>query len=95
MISRRNPLRPVGPMDGLVRDLMAERQTRTAKDTVADDCAEGFLADLDEALWMLDEVHKAEELAFVHATRKSDHIEDFRRILYRLHLVLADWEETA
>lgn len=95
MISRRNPFRPVGAVDSLVRGLMAERQARIADDTVADDCAEGFLAELDEALWMLDEVHQTEELAFIHATRKADHIEDFRRILYRLHLVLSDWEETA
>lgn len=95
MISRRDPFRPADAAGALVRNLLEERRARTLHDTVADDCAEGFLAELDKALWMLDEVHQAEELAFAHATRKADHIEDFRRILYRLHLVLADWEESA
>jgi hypothetical protein len=95
MISRRKPFRSTDAVRGLVHDLMAERQARTARDTVADDCAEGFLAELEEALWLLEQNRQAEEFAFAHAMRKSDHVEDFRQILYRLHLILSDWEETA
>jgi hypothetical protein len=72
-----------------------ERQARTAHDTVADDCAEGFLGELDEILWLLQEIQQAEENAFEHATRKADHIEDLRRLLYRLHVVLTAWEVAA
>lgn len=71
----------------------AEMRARTLDDTMADDAAEGFLSELDEALWIFEEVQQAEENTFVHATRRAEHIEDFRRILYRLHLVLVDWEE--
>ena len=72
---------------------LAEMRDRTADDTMADDCAMGFLGELDEALWILTETQEAGENAFAHATRKIDHIEEFRRILYRLHVVLADWEQ--
>jgi hypothetical protein len=87
-----------GPPDWRAAEIerfTAEMTTRTLDDTVADDAAEGFLGELDEALWIFEEVQVAEENAFAHANRKADHIEDFRRLLYRLHLVLVDWEETA
>jgi hypothetical protein len=71
----------------------AEMAARELHDTVADDAAEGFLSELDEALWIFAQVQEAEEHSFSHAARKADHIEDLRRLLYRLHLVLADWEE--
>lgn len=73
----------------------AEMGARELHDTVADDSAEGFLGELDEALWVFTEVQETEETSFAHAARKADHIEDLRRLLYRLHLVLVDWEETA
>jgi hypothetical protein len=72
---------------------LAEMRARTAADTVADDCAMGFLGELDEALWVLEEMYEAAENAFAQATRKTDHITDLRRVLYRLHVVLADWEQ--
>jgi hypothetical protein len=87
-----------GPPDWTAAEIdrfTAERQARALDDTVADDAVEGFLSELDEALWIFEEVQAAEEHTFVHATRKADHIEVFRRILYRLHMVLVDWEEVA
>lgn len=72
---------------------LAEMRARTAADTVADDCATGFLGELDEALWLLEETHEGAENAFAHAARPADHIADLRRVLYRLHVVLADWEQ--
>lgn len=87
-----------GPPDWTAAEIerfTAEMMTRTLGDTVADDVAEGFLGELDEALWIFAEVQAAEENTFAHATRKADHIEGFRRLLYRLHLVLVDWEEEA
>ena len=87
-----------GPRDWAAAEIerfTAEMASRALADTVADDAAEGFLSELDEALWIFEEVQAAEENCFVHATRKADHIEDFRRLLYRLHLVLVDWEEVA
>lgn len=86
---------PVPEPAGMTGRLREERRRRTEHDTLADDCAEGFLAELDEALWMREEVQRAAEHAFRHAARKADHIETFRRVLYRLHLVLTDWEESA
>jgi hypothetical protein len=73
----------------------AEMGARELHDTIADDAVEGFLGELDEALWIFAEVQEAEEHSFAHAARKADHIEDLRRLLYRLHLVLVDWEEVA
>jgi hypothetical protein len=73
----------------------AEMGARELHDTVADDAAEGFLSEIDEALWIFTEVQEAEENSFPHAARKADHIEDLRRLLYRLHLVLVEWEEAA
>jgi hypothetical protein len=73
----------------------AEMAARELHDTMADDAAEGFLSELDEALWIFMEVQEAEENSFPHAARKAHHIEGLRRLLYRLHLVLVDWEETA
>jgi hypothetical protein len=64
-----------------------------AGDTPADAAAKGFLADLNEALWLLDEVQQAPKSTFEYATRKADHIKEFQRVLYRLHVVLAGWEE--
>jgi hypothetical protein len=72
---------------------LAEMRARMADDTVADDCAMGFLGELDEALWVLEEMHEAAENAFAHVARPADHIADLRRVLYRLHVVLADWEQ--
>jgi hypothetical protein len=74
---------------------ISEMLALTADDTVADDCAMGFLGELTEALWILDEIQEADENAFRHATRKTDHIGEFRRVIYRLHEVLADWEQEA
>jgi hypothetical protein len=75
--------------------MIARREARTARDTLADDCADGFLGELDEMLWVLQDLQQAEENHFRHATRKADHIEDLRRLLYRLHTVLTGWEESA
>jgi hypothetical protein len=75
--------------------VIARRENRTARDTVADDCAEGFLSELDEILWVLQDITQAEQNQFRLATRKTDHIEDLRRLLYRLHRVLTGWEECA
>ena len=71
----------------------AERREHTAQDTMADDCAEAFLGDLDETLWLVEEMYEVEEQAFAYATRQAEHIEDLRRLLYRLHLILVEWEE--
>ncbi|MCW2941407.1 MAG: hypothetical protein JWN00_4392 [Actinomycetia bacterium] len=96
MTARRDPDRVELPdLMARVQDFIEERQVRTAHDTVADDCAEGFLGELDEALWLLDEIEEADENAFAHAARKADHVAEFRRVLYRLHLVLTDWEQSA
>lgn len=87
-----------GPPDWMAAEIeryTAEMRVRTLHDTVADDAAEGFLGELDEALWIFEEVQAAAENSFAHANRQADHIEAFRRLLYRLHLVLIDWEETA
>jgi hypothetical protein len=78
-----------------IERFIAEMGGRELHDTVADDAAEGFLSEVDEALWIFTEVQEAEENSFPHAARKADHIEDLRRLLYRLHLVLVEWEEAA
>lgn len=72
-----------------------ERRRRTEHDMIADDCAEGFLTELEEVLWVMQEMQRADEHAFRHSVRKADHIEAFRRVLHRLHLVLTDWEDSA
>jgi hypothetical protein len=99
VIARRDPGDPRGinppELIDVVGRFIEEQQARTAHDTVADDCAEGFLGELEEVLWLLQEIQQAEENAFEHAVRKADHIEDLRRLLYRLHLVLTAWEEVA
>jgi hypothetical protein len=73
----------------------ARHEGRTAHDTSADDCAEGFLGELDEVLWVLQDVGQAQENHFRQAARQTDHIQELRRLLYRLHLVLTGWEECA
>jgi hypothetical protein len=73
----------------------ADPHAGTADDTVADDCAVGFLDELDETLWLLGEVPVAAASSFAHAARKADHIEEFRRLIYRLHVLLACWEQEA
>lgn len=97
MTTRRDPGEPpyVSFRSAESSRFLAEMRARTADDTVADDCAMGFLGELDEALWILAETREAGENAFAHATRKTDHIEEFRRVLYRLHVVLAEWEQEA
>jgi hypothetical protein len=75
--------------------MIARREAHPGHDTIADDCAEGFLGELDEILWVLGDIQQATENQFQHATRKADHIQDLRRLLYRLHLVLTGWEEFA
>ena len=75
--------------------MIARHEGRTAHDTAADDCAEGFLGELDEILWVLQDLQRAEDHHFRQATRKTDHIVDLRRLLYRLHRVLTGWEEAA
>jgi hypothetical protein len=93
MIAPRLPPDPFrGELAEGIQSRMASHAARVADDTVADDAAEAFLSELDEALWVLERVQRAEETAFEHAARKADHIEDFRRLLYRLHLVLSEWE---
>jgi hypothetical protein len=87
------PIRREGLVEATSR-LLAERLEHTAHDTLADDCAESLLSALDEALWMAEEMYETEEHCFAHASRQAEHIEDFRRLLYRLHLILVDWEET-
>jgi hypothetical protein len=77
------------------RQFLEEMRARTADDTVADDTVEGFLDALDEAMWILDRAGEVEETAFAHARRQADHVGELRRILYRLHLVLADWQEVS
>lgn len=64
-------------------------------DTPADDCAMDLLGDLDESLWIYDDVRRADGHAFRHARRQDDHAEEMRRILYRLHRILVDWEAEA
>jgi hypothetical protein len=91
-------LMSTGPPDWTAREIerfTAGMRARTLDDTVADDAAEGFLSELDEALWIFEEIQQAEENTFAHAARQAEHIEAFRRILYRLHLALVDWEEVA
>jgi predicted Zn-dependent protease len=75
--------------------MTARHEGRTARDTTADDCAEGFLGELDEILWVLQDVQQAADVHFRQASRKDDHIQELRRQLYRLHLVLTGWEECA
>ncbi|MGI8330575.1 hypothetical protein ACRYCC_11470 [Actinomadura scrupuli] len=75
--------------------MIARHEGRTAHDTAADDCAEGFLGELDEILWVLQDIQRAEDNHFRQATRKTDHIVELRRLLYRLHRVLTGWEEAA
>lgn len=70
----------------------AGRWERTAADTSADDCAEGFLGELDEVLWLLRECERTDANTFRHAVRKSDHVTELRRLLHRLHTVLVCWE---
>ncbi|MBO2447013.1 hypothetical protein J4573_07925 [Actinomadura barringtoniae] len=64
-------------------------------DTLADDCAMELLGDLDESLWIYDDVRRVDGHAFRHARRQDDHAEEMRRILYRLHRILVDWEAEA
>jgi len=54
-----------------------------------------LLGDLDESLWIYDDVRRNDGHAFRHARRQDDHAEEMRRILYRLHRILVDWEAEA
>jgi len=75
--------------------LLAERLEHTARDTLADESAEDFLDALDQALWLLEQSQdQTAAHSFTHAARPTEHIEDLRRLLYRLHLVLTSWEST-
>jgi hypothetical protein len=67
-------------------------RARTAGDTVADDCAMDVLGELDEVLWLAEEFTAGGENSFRHARRKAEHVREFRRVLHRLHMVLAAWE---
>jgi hypothetical protein len=62
-------------------------------DTSADETAMAFLNELDEALWLLTDAQQVPMNTFERAARKAAHIADFRRLLYRLHVVLAEWEQ--
>lgn len=66
---------------------------RPDRDTLADDCVMDFLGDLGESLWILADLQRSPANDFGQAARKQDHINELRRILYRLHQVLVEWEE--
>jgi hypothetical protein len=72
-----------------------ESRDRRAEDTVADDYAMTFLSELDEVLSIVEEIQGVRENAFGHAVRKDEHVRDFRRVLFRLHVLLATWEQEA
>ncbi|MFG2007341.1 hypothetical protein ACGFNU_50150 [Spirillospora sp. NPDC048911] len=72
--------------------MIARRAADTADDTPADDCALDLLCDLDESLWIYDDARRANPNAFRNAIRQSDHADELRRVLYRLHRVLVEWE---
>lgn len=61
--------------------------------TVADDCVQDFLGDIDETLWILRDAQRSDQVVFRHARRKREHVEELRRLLGRLHRVLVEWED--
>ncbi|KAB2344045.1 hypothetical protein [Actinomadura rudentiformis] len=74
------------------RDPQAGRDSLADRDSPADDCALDLLCDLDESLWIYDDARRADPNAFRNATRQSDHVDELRRVLYRLHHTLVEWE---
>lgn len=71
--------------------LITERSGRRAGDTPADSGATALVRSLEGAVLALD----TQPAGFEEATRKSDHVEELRRVLGILLDVLADWEMLA
>jgi hypothetical protein len=68
-----------------------EKRARQAPDNEADACAMRFAQSLEDAVLDLE----TRKDGFEHATRKSDHVEELRRVLGILLDILADWEMLA
>jgi hypothetical protein len=67
------------------------QRARQAHDDQADALAMKFAERLEDAVLDLE----TRDYAFEHATRKSDHVEELRRVLGILLDILADWEMLA
>ncbi|MFI0451339.1 hypothetical protein [Actinomadura sp. 6N118] len=72
--------------------MIARRDPEAGQDSPADDCALDLLCDLDESLWIYEDARRADPNAFRNAIRQSDHVNELRRVLYRLHHTLVEWE---
>ncbi|MCW2947991.1 MAG: hypothetical protein JWR24_4708 [Actinoallomurus sp.] len=68
-----------------------EQRARQGHDNEADACATRFAQSLEDAVLDLE----TRKDGFEHATRKSDHVEELRRVLGILLDILADWEMLA
>lgn len=69
------------------------RHMLSGDETVADDLAMNLLDDLDEVLWVYRETERLDGHDFGSAVRRRDHVAELRRLLYRLHRLLVEWEE--
>lgn len=68
-----------------------EQRARQANDNEADTCAARFTESLEESILDLETA----EYGFERASRRSEHVEELRRVLGILLDILADWEMAA